>query len=293
MKEIKFAIFGSLKKGTNTRDLYEEIRSRGHECSLLNLRDVVIGFSSGGFSLRCEKDNLLKADIFLFRSITGCVPEAKMLMERLVAEGKVIVDEGVSRRIVEGKMFQFSKLERCGIEVPRTVQTNRSAVWKALVAEMKFPIVVKPVKGSRGQGVQKMATRKAALEFFRDNPRGYLAQEFFELDGDFRLFVVKGKVLGGIKRHIIPGDFRTNCSLGSRAEKVRVTKEMRTLAQRAAKAVDYEVAGVDIIEHKGRLYVLEVNPSPQWEGFKRVTGINPAGAIIDLALAKYQRKKSR
>jgi ribosomal protein S6--L-glutamate ligase len=291
MKKIKFVIFGVLERKSNTRDLYDEILSRGHECAVLDFSDTIMEFSNRGFRVRSGNMDIMQSDIFLFRKFAGFVPEVKIMMERLLAMGKVVVDEGVAHRITEGKIFQSSKLQRAGIDIPRTVQAYDLRTWKAVLVCMQFPIVIKPVKGRRGEGVMKLDSRKAALEFFRSRPYGYLAQEYFPLDGDYRLFVVQGKVLGAIKRFVIDGDFRTNCSLGSRTEEVKVTREMRTIATRAAKAVGYEVAGVDLIAHDGKFYVLEVNASPQWQGFKETTGINPAGAIIDLALEKYKRRK--
>jgi len=288
MKPIKFVIFGDINKSPNTKDLQDEIKNRGFDCVVLDFENTIFDFSTERLLVKNGKINLIDFDIFLFRSITGFVREAKILMERLVFEGKVVVDEGVSRRIAEGKIFQSSKLQRTGINIPKTFQAHNFKSWKILLERMKFPIVVKPVKGRCGYGVTKIEMLKEALDFFERNPCGFLAQEFLKLDSDLRIFVVDNKILGGIKRHIIAGDFRTNCSLGARSEKIVVTKEMKQLALGAAKAVGYEVAGVDLVEYKGKLFVLEVNPSPQWQGFKETTGINPAKAIVELALEKYK-----
>ncbi len=112
-----------------------------------------------------------------------------------------------------------------------------------------------------------------------------------KIDSDIRISVVNGEVRGAIRRFIIPGDFRSNTSLGAKVEKINLTEEMTNLAKRAVKAMKYEIAGVDIIEHGGRLYVLEVNSTPQWQNIKRVTGINLAVYIIDYALQKYSNMK--
>jgi glutathione synthase/RimK-type ligase-like ATP-grasp enzyme len=80
--------------------------------------------------------------------------------------------------------------------------------------------------------------------------------------------------------------------LGARAEKILLTKKLETLALRATKAMNYEIAGVDIIEHKKEFYVLEINSAPQWQKFKEVTGINPAEDIVAYSLKKYYKKRS-
>jgi RimK family alpha-L-glutamate ligase len=290
MKKIRFIIFAS-RIGSNWRDLAIEIKARGFECAVLDFADTTFDFCGKDLIAKNGEINLGDADIFLLQSFAGYVREAKIFMERMVFEGKVVVDEGICRRIAEGKLLQASKLQRAGLDIPRTYQANTFNAWKGIIRGLDMPIVVKPVKSSRGQGIIKIDTKRKALEFFKENPCDYLAQEFFKLDSDLRILVVKNEVLGGIRRFVVPGDFRTNCSLGSRAEKIVITKEIRTIALRAAKAVGYEVAGVDLFEYGGKLYVLEVNPSPQWKIFKETTGVNPAGAVVDLALEKYNKRK--
>lgn len=143
--------------------------------------------------------------------------------------------------------------------------------------------------GQKGQGIVKIDNKKQAYNFFKKNHKGYLLQEYLEIDSDIRIFVVNSKILGAMKRFIIPGDFRSNASLGARVEQVNPTKEMIDLAKRAVKAMKYEIAGVDIVTYKGKFYVIEVNSTPQWQKFKKVTGINPAKHIIDYSLEKYKK----
>lgn len=289
MEKIKFVIFGS-RRGTNWKDLEAEIKARGFECVFLDFGNTTFDFSDKGMIVKNSGVDLGAADIFLFQGFAGYVREAKVFMDRMVAEGKTVVDEGICRRVAEGKLLQASKLSRRGLNIPRTYQASTSRGWKEILSGVDFPIVVKPVKGSRGRGVMKFDTKREASVFFQAHPTDYLAQEFFRLDSDLRIFVVKDKILGGIRRHVVPGDFRTNCSLGSRAEKIAITPAIRETALRAASAVGYEVAGVDLVECEGELFVLEVNAAPQWKGFKAATGINPAAAVIDLALEKFRKR---
>lgn len=289
MKKLSFIIFGS-RKGTNWKDLTAEIEARGFDCARLDFVDTTFDFTEGKFIARNRGLDLNSADIFLFQGFAGYVREAKIFMERMVDEGKIVVDEGIGRRITEGKLLQASKLQRAGLDIPRTWQANAFREWKGLISQVSFPVVVKPVRSSRGRGIEKLDAKRQALAFFREHPTDFFMQEFFPLESDLRIFVVNGKALGGIRRYVIPGDFRTNCSLGSCAETIVVTPAIRRTALKAAKAVGYEVAGVDLFEHGGKLYVLEVNPAPQWKGFKRTTGIDPAGAVVDFALLKYNKK---
>lgn len=289
MKKISFVIIGSIDV-SNTTDLKEEIEKRGHECAVIDFRDIFFIFENGRLSAKTGSFDLDEADIFLLRSFHKLTNEMKMFVQGSVAGKKIVVDEGIGKRLGDNKVFQLSKLQEENINIPRSWQAFRSDSWEDLIAQMDFPIVVKPLDGCQGKEVVKIETRQAASDFFREKPYGYFAQEYLETDSDLRIFVVGGKVLGGIRRYVLQGDFRTNFSLGSKVEKINVTDEMQSLALQAAHAVGYEVAGVDILEHKGRLYLLEVNPSPQWQGFKKVTGVNPAIYIVDFALEKFNKK---
>ena len=55
------------------------------------------------------------------------------------------------------------------------------------------------------------------------------------------------------------------------------------LAVRAAAAVGADYAGVDLLPESSsdRVYVLEVNGIPGWEGLEGATGLDVAGAIVD------------
>jgi glutathione synthase/RimK-type ligase-like ATP-grasp enzyme len=58
--------------------------------------------------------------------------------------------------------------------------------------------------------------------------------------------------------------------------------EWEALALQAAAAVGAEYAGVDLLPSRdGRLFVLEVNGIPGWQGLQEATGVDVAGAIVD------------
>jgi ribosomal protein S6--L-glutamate ligase len=84
-------------------------------------------------------------------------------------------------------------------------------------------------------------------------------------------------------RHAAPGDWRTNVSLGGRAERYRPSADEERLALGAARSVGAEVAGVDLITDcdQDRPIVLEVNAVPGWRALSRVTGIDVAAAVLD------------
>ena len=85
-----------------------------------------------------------------------------------------------------------------------------------------------------------------------------------------------------MRRFAPANEWRTNVSLGGRAEPVRLEPEAERLALAAARAIGAELAGVDLVEDldQERLVVLEVNAVPGWRALSRVTGIDVAAAVL-------------
>ena len=90
-----------------------------------------------------------------------------------------------------------------------------------------------------------------------------------------------GKVVGSIKRTAQPGEFRSNIHQGGTASKVRLTKEERQTAIKAARALRLNVAGVDILRSDTGPKILEVNSSPGLEGIETATKKDIASTIIE------------
>jgi ribosomal protein S6--L-glutamate ligase len=99
---------------------------------------------------------------------------------------------------------------------------------------------------------------------------------------DLRVFVLRGEVLGAIRRQAPHGEWRTNVSLGGKAEPCRPDAQTCQLALRAAQAIGAEMAGVDLMEDQdgGRMVVLEVNAVPGWRALATVTGIDVAADVL-------------
>ena len=166
------------------------------------------------------------------------------------------------------------------------------------------PLIVKLLESTQGKGVVLAETKKAAdsvITAFRGLKASFLVQHFVkEAAGeDIRCFVVGNKVVAAIKRTGAEGDFRSNLHMGGSASTVRITKEERETAVRAARAFRLNMAGVDMLRSSEGPKVLEVNSSPGLEGIEKATGKNLSGLLFDEierrvrpAPARKPRKKS-
>ncbi|MBU2028743.1 RimK family alpha-L-glutamate ligase [Patescibacteria group bacterium] len=291
MKKINFLIIGPDTE--NTSDLATEIKKRNHAFLAVPMKKIFFEFSNNVFSVKWKNKNLKNFDIVLFRGYNENFIEAQILAKKFLDAKIIIIDESLGKGFVPGKIFEASQLVKNKINHPKTFQALDISSYGKILKNINFPIIVKPVRGQKGKDMYKFNSQRKALNFFKKNERGYLIQEYLPIDGDIRVFVVGNKVIGAIKRFVIKGDFRSNASLGATAEKYTVDEKLKKLALSAAKIMRYEIAGVDVISHKGEYFVLEVNFAPQWQKFKEITGINPAKHIIDYAIQKYEKNKAR
>lgn len=288
MKKISFFVVGA-SSTENTKDIFDAAKKAGHSCASARIDELVFLYDKKkkSFFVLHDNKNILKYDIFIFRSYSKNLPEARVLAEYLASNKKIVVDSILTRTYLPGKLFEASKLADNHLPHLQTLQALSKVEWKKNIDRLKFPIIIKPISGSQGREVVKMKTKERALAFFQKNPIGYMAQEYVPIDGDVRVFVVGRKALGAMKRYVVPGDVRSNASVGAKTEKIVLTKEMAKMALAATRAKGLDIAGVDIITHGGEMYVLEVNSAPQWQAFKKSTGINPALQIVDFSIKKY------
>jgi ribosomal protein S6--L-glutamate ligase len=284
---LKFAIIGCVTE--NTQDLIDATKRLGHEVEILKLSEITFETIEGDLVAMHGEQDVCDFDIVIFRGYNEHIYEAQLLAEMLADNDVVVLEQTLAGGYVRGKMHQAKRLFECGINHPATFQANSLTRWKNFIDDVEFPIIAKPVFGRKGRGIQKLNDAKEAVDFFSKNNQDYLAQQFFPITSDYRVFVVGGEVVGGFQRFINEGEYKSNIH-GTKAEKIELSEKMKKIAIEAANAMDYEIAGVDIFEHDGELYIIEVNVSPQWEKFKLVTGINPADHIIKHAIKRHAQK---
>lgn len=152
----------------------------------------------------------------------------------------------------------------------------------------KYPLVVKTAKGSLGAGVFKISDQKKLKSFIGENSQkgeSFLMQKFYPIKSDFRVLVANGKALGVMERSSKGKEWRTNVSLGGAANSFngRKSVSIKKLAEKVAHKMSFDYVGVDILQDKNRLHVIEVNSLAQFQGFEAAhPKVNVAKEIIEV-----------
>ncbi len=186
------------------------------------------------------------------------------------------------------KYYALTLLEENGIKVPRTVITEN--LIEAIKAFRFFggTAVIKPIFGSRGIGVARIADEDVAERIFRTlrfHRHVLYIQEFVPHGAkDIRAFVIGDRVVAAMLR--VSNTWKTNIWRGATPLPLEVTEEVEDVAVRAAKTIGCEVAGVDIMETERGLLVNEINSQPGWKGLQSTTQVNIAGEIAEHVISR-------
>src|SRR5699024_8418640 len=174
------------------------------------------------------------------------------VLRQLEMQGVFPINESVAISRSRDKLRSLQLLSRKGIGLPITGFANAPDDIPDLINMVGgAPLVIKLLEGTQGIGVVLAETRKAAesvIEACMGLSANIMVQEYIEEAGgaDIRCFVVDGKVVAAMKRQAAEGEFRSNLHRGGSAQLVRISKEERLTAIKAAKVMGLNVAGVDL-----------------------------------------------
>ncbi len=167
--------------------------------------------------------------------------------------------------------FQTNDLLRSnGIATPDYFLCHREDVETIRKKVLEWgKAVFKTVDGWGGMGMALVDSKDKLdmiLPFLNQTDlRFFYIEKFIDYDGsDYRIDIVDGEFIACYGRKAKEGDWRTNVTSGGSVIMRECDEDVIDLAKRAAKAIDIEIAGVDIIYDRAnkRYVVLEVNGIP-------------------------------
>lgn len=266
----------------------------GHEVVLVHPLQCHVPYASSvsdGNGFGFNKD-IFHPELVLTRLGSSAPETALYLVKRLEQSSIPCINSSVALSLCRDKTHSYSRLSECGVPIPKTLLLGPKApLDEAIKIIHGPPWVVKLPVSSKGNGVliaDSFRSLKSNLDVLHGLGQHLILQEAItEANGhDVRVLVLGGQAVAAMQRRACGDDFRSNLHLGGTAEKVLLTDEMRQIAERAAQALQVDIAGVDIIESRNGPVVIEVNGSPGLEGIQRTTGIDLASNIISFAMNK-------
>jgi len=191
---------------------------------------------------------------------------------KIVAFDKELTEQGYGYTI--SKMHDYLMLaQNGGLAVPQSWKTCDRKEIEEIAAELGFPCVLKGDRGKQGLQVHKVHSMDELRSVADCYSQGELiVQEYLDTSEDYRVLTLGYKSFPYfLKRHPRRGDFRTNYALEGEGEAIPIKEfpQLIKLAESASRVLGREFAGVDIrADSVGNLKVLEVNRTPEFEGFE-------------------------
>ena len=213
------------------------------------------------------------------------------LLHRLERLGMYVLNPPAAIERSVDKFYALALLEEAGLPVPRTVVAESADAVLQAFRELGGDVVVKPIFGSRGIGSTRVTDKDVAERIFRalefNHQVAYIQEFVLHGNYDFRIFILGGKVLASMRR--VAENWKTNVSQGAAPEPYKPSREIASLAIKAAETVGCQVAGVDILETEKGPLVIELNSQPGWKGLQSVTEVNIADEIVKYVLNRIGR----
>ena len=194
--------------------------------------------------------------------------------------------------LCDDKMLTHIFLTNKGIRMPKTITAplnyslaNDSSFLNYVEKELSFPLIAKRNYGSLGKGVFLINNHDELTNFeaeYKSEPHIY--QEFIKssFGFDYRMIVVGGKFITGMKRYNDNGDFRSNIAQGGKGKIEKIADTYINLAEKAAKELQLDYCGIDLLSgENGEPILCEVNSNAFLDGIERTTGINVAKAYAE------------
>lgn len=173
-----------------------------------------------------------------------------------------------------GQLLAHTKLYALNFPsiIPETHLSRDPSRLRKVIEEFGGSMIIKPISRFGGEGVIKVGMQdtlnlNSLIHFYVRSSREYarrepiMVQEYLETslsEGDVRVLLLNGEVLGAMRRVPAVGDFRTNIHAGGRALKHTLTPAQRhiceVIKERLVRDGLYFV-GIDIIGDK----LIEIN----------------------------------
>ncbi|MBD3678169.1 MAG: 30S ribosomal protein S6--L-glutamate ligase [Rhodobacteraceae bacterium] len=284
-RALRIAVLSREAHSYSTRRLVSEGEKRGHVVEVIDTTRCYMAIDAIAPGVHYDGKRLPRYDAVIPRIGASVTTYGTAVIRQFETIGTYCVNGSDGIIASRDKLQAHQILARHGIGMPTTAFAYSPKDTDNLIGLVGgAPLILKLLESTQGKGVVLAETKKAAqsvISAFRGLKASFLVQHFVkEAAGeDIRCLVIGGKVVGAMRRVAAPGEFRSNLHQGGTAEPVRITKEERDTAIRAARAFRLNLAGVDLLRSEDGPKVLEVNSSPGFEGIETSSRKNIAGLL--------------
>lgn len=258
---------------------------KGHKSTIYKNNELISYLQTEKIGFN-RKDNIKLPDYVVFTD------KDIYLAKQLEHLGVRVFNRAETIAISDDKIATYQQLAKHHIPIPKTIIAPHTFTThyidekylNEIVNTLSLPLVIKEAFGSFGEQVYLINTFHQLKEKVKAlNGKPFVFQQFIESSygKDLRLQVVGDEVVAAMKR-TSKNDFRANVTTGGKMERYEPTKCEKEIAIQAAKALQTDFAGVDLLFGiNGEPIVCEVNSNAHIRNLLSCTGINCAPYIVE------------
>ncbi|MFZ1812542.1 MAG: RimK family alpha-L-glutamate ligase, partial [Candidatus Saccharimonadales bacterium] len=237
---MRIAILSNGSANYTTKRLKEVAVERGHEVKVIGYTKCYVSVEKDRPVIRYKGESLEKFDAIIPRIAQKYTKYGTAMVRQFEAQGSFTTASSIAINRSRDKLRAYQVLARAGVAIPKTVFARETASFEDVIELAGgAPLIIKVASGTHGNGVVLAETQKAAkavMQAFYVEGVNFLVQEFVKESAgtDIRALVVGGRVVAGIKRQSLDGDFRSNTHQGGEGVAVKLTDEEKKTAVKAA-----------------------------------------------------------
>lgn len=182
---------------------------------------------------------------------------------------------------VKDKMYTQQILAEHNLPVPKTMLVKYPVDIDLVDKYLGFPVVVKALSGTNGSGVFLSESKENFEDLIQlihaaKSNANLILQEYISTSRgtDLRVFTVGGRAIACIKRSSVDNNFKANYARGGQVEPHEITPEIEWLATETARALNLDIAGIDLLFDKDHFRICEANSAPGFKGIESCTDMN-------------------
>lgn len=153
--------------------------------------------------------------------------------------------------------------------------------------KLPYPFVMKPIDGHGGENVFLVRNQNEYDEIVSKTGENVIRERYIfqfaasETGRDIRVYVIGDTIVTAMERRANKeGEFRANFSLGGAAEEYSLNDEELSVAAKAAKHIQADFVGIDLIYNNGKPVVNEIEDAVGTRMLYADTDIDAAAEFI-------------
>jgi len=277
-----------------TDRLVEEFKNQNINIQLIDPNTIDIFVNKDNKSSILVNGDSVPLPKFVFpRTGSGTTYHIKAVIRHFERMGVVVINGSDAIDNVKDKLYSHQILAQSNLDIPKTMLLKHPIDVEFVEKHIGFPAIVKTISGSYGRGVFLAETKKQfkqllSLAELTKPSYNIIIQEFIKdtWGKDLRVLVVNNKVVGCMMRQAKDDDFRANITRGGEGFPYEVNEQIEWLASESSKALDLDIAGVDLLFDNGGFKICEVNSNPGFEGMEKYTKKNVAEEMVQFIKMK-------